>query len=59
MAATEGHESVVTLLLDAKADVNYSNSVRHSLLHLLLDYREEKCTVMPMSRSPINFHCFD
>jgi ankyrin repeat protein len=30
-AAAEGHSSVVKVLLDAKADVNHADNVRHSL----------------------------
>jgi ankyrin repeat protein len=30
-AAGGGHASVVTLLLDAKADVNHADNVRHSV----------------------------
>jgi ankyrin repeat protein len=32
-AAIVGHESVATLLLDAKADVNHADNVRHSSIH--------------------------
>jgi Ankyrin repeats (many copies) len=34
MASGKGHASVVTLLLDAKADVNLANNVRHSVRYL-------------------------
>jgi hypothetical protein len=30
-ASAEGYESVVKLLLDAKADVNHADDVRHSI----------------------------
>jgi hypothetical protein len=39
ISAHAGNESVLTLLLEAKADVNHVNSVRHSFLEYLTEFR--------------------
>jgi ankyrin repeat protein len=36
VAAIGGHGSVVALLLDAKADVNRANTVRHAILSFIM-----------------------
>jgi hypothetical protein len=39
ISAHAGNESVMTLLLDAEADVNHANSVRHSFLEYMTEFR--------------------